>query len=427
MSRLRLPSRSSSRPARTELSRGSRRIPVHAILAGISTSVLLTAAPAIASDPLAAFEAAVVEIGDRLRPSVASIEAWRDKKAASVGSGIVADSAIVITTKSVVCNATRVIVRLPGRGSFPAKVLGVDALTNLAVLKVEANDTALPVARLASTPSALPGSWIMILGNSYGAGPTVAVGTVAGRRPGYGLEERDGLIQVNAPVNPGDSGAAVVNSRGEVIGILFAAMTPEQGPERSDLVGGSQPLVDGGFPPGAGATVGFVMPIGASIAVVNEIREHGEVVRGFLGLRMHPVGADRNTATSERPPGLRIDEVYAGSPAASAGLRAGDLLVAVNGQPVGSPRALQRLVAQSSPADTLHVTVQREQQSHHFSVVLGELPQLLIERGIPQPPEKVAADTTAVRADGIRGRIAALKKELSDLQADLVAVEKRKK
>lgn len=386
------------------------------------------AAPATASEPLEAFEAAVVEIGARLRPSVASIESWYAANAVSVGSGIVADSTIVITTSSVVRGAKQVIVRLPGQGSFRARVLGFDALTNLAVLEVDAESTALPVARLASTTTAMPGSWIMILGNSYGAGPTIAVGTVAGRRPGYGLEEEDGLIQVNAPVNPGDSGAAVVNSRGEVIGILFAAMTPEQGPERSDLVGGSQPQLDGGFPPGNGATVGFVMPIGASIAVVEQIRQNGRVVRGFLGLRMHPVRTDRDEEVLERPAGLRIDEVYAGSPAESAGLLAGDLLLAVNGRAVSSPRALQCRVAHARPADTLRITVQRGPQSHEFSAVLAELPDLLIERGVPQQPSSTgAADTVASRTDGIRGRIAALKKELAALQADLAGSEKRKK
>lgn len=404
---------------------------MHTSLGCISTLVLLMAAPASASDPLAAFEAAVVDIGDRLRPSVASIESWRAKDAVSVGSGVVTDSSIVVTTSSVVRGAKRVIVRLPGRGRLSARVLGFDALTNLAVLEIEGESTALPAAPLASTPTAMPGSWIMILGNSYGAGPTVAVGTVAGRRPGYGLEEHEGLIQVNAPVNPGDSGAAVVNSRGEVIGILFAAMTPEQGAERSDLVGGSEPLVDGGFPQGNGATVGFVMPIGASVAVVEQIRENGRVVRGFLGLRMHPVrndrGRNRGEETSARPAGLHIDEVYAGSPAQSAGLLAGDLLIAVNGRPVESPRALQRLVAHSRPADTLRVTVQRESQSHEFSVALAELPELLVERGVPQPPAKGSADAATMRADGIRDRIAALKKELAELQAGLVGAEKRKK
>jgi membrane-associated protease RseP (regulator of RpoE activity) len=146
---------------------------------------------------------------------------------------------------------------------------------------------------------------------------------------------------------------------------------------------------------------------------------------------MHPVrndrGRNRGEETSARPAGLHIDEVYAGSPAQSAGLLAGDLLIAVNGRPVESPRALQRLVAHSRPADTLRVTVQRESQSHEFSVALAELPELLVERGVPQPPAKGSADAATMRADGIRDRIAALKKELAELQAGLVGAEKRKK
>jgi len=382
------------------------------------------AVPAHASSPLMTLESEIVRISESIRASIVGVESWRAGDAVSVGSGIIIDSTgTILATSSVVRDAKKVIVRVLGRGAFPARVVGVDALTNLAVLEVvgETFESA-PVAARAETP---PGSWVMILGNSYGAGPTVSVGNVAGRRQGYGLDEREGLVQVNAPVNPGDSGAAVVNSRGEVIGILFAAMTPEDGPERSDLVGGiGRRREGGGVPLGMGATVGFVMPIGASKAIVEQIRAHGRVVRGYLGLRIQPVDA---TNPDTRGAGLRVEDVYTGSPADRAGFRRGDVLIAVNGKPVGTSRSLQCLVARSQPDAEIRVSVRRGAATHELSAIVGELPELLVERGMPETDSSMAASAGAShedRAQRVRVSIQALKKELAALQQDLKTLER---
>lgn len=385
--------------------------------------IALAAAPASASSPLMTLESEIVRLSEGLRASIVGVESWREGNAVSVGSGVIIDSTgVILTTSSVVRDAQKVIVRVLARGAFPARVVGVDALTNLAVLEVAGQTfDAAPIADRGETP---PGSWVMIVGNSYGAGPTVSVGNVAGRRHGYGLDEREGLVQVNAPVNPGDSGAAVANSRGEIIGILFAAMTPEDGPERSDLVGGIGRGRDGGGEPlGMGATVGFVMPIGPSRAIAEEIRTRGRVVRGYLGLRIQPV----ETPGGDAPRfGLKVEGVYSGSPADLAGFRRGDVLVAVNGKPVGTSRSLQCLVARSEPKDEIRISVRRGEAVLELSAIVGELPELLVERGMPDA-NAAAAASPADRAEQVRASIEALKKELASLQHDLKTLERERK
>jgi len=389
--------------------------------------IALAAAPASASSPLMTLESEIVRLSEGLRASIVGVESWREGNAVSVGSGVIIDSTgVILTTSSVVRDAQKVIVRVLARGAFPARVVGVDALTNLAVLEVAGQTfDAAPIADRGETP---PGSWVMIVGNSYGAGPTVSVGNVAGRRHGYGLDEREGLVQVNAPVNPGDSGAAVANSRGEIIGILFAAMTPEDGPERSDLVGGIGRGRDGGGEPlGMGATVGFVMPIGPSRAIAEEIRARGRVVRGYLGLRIQPV----ETPGGDAPRlGLKVEDVYSGSPADLAGFRRGDVLVAVNGKPVGTSRSLQCLVARSEPKDEIRISVRRGEAVLELSAIVGELPELLVERGMPDASaaaSAAAAASPADRAEQVRASIEALKKELASLQHDLKTLERERK
>ncbi len=398
---------------------------------GVLTLALLAHASesALASSPLVTLESEIVRLSEGLRGSIVGVESWSSGNAVSVGSGIIVDSTgVILTTSSVVRDAQKIIVRVLGRGVFAARVVGLDALTNLAVLELFSGETFKP-APLVTRAESPPGSWVMILGNSYGAGPTVAVGNVAGRRHGYGLEERDGLVQVNAPVNPGDSGAAVVNSRGEVIGILFAAMTPEDGPERSDLVGGIGRRTDGGgVPLGMGANVGFAMPIGPSKTIVEQIRSHGRVVRGYLGLSIQPVdaaGVDARDAAGAA--GLRVDDVYAGSPADRAGFLRGDVLIAVNGKPVGSSRSLQCLVARSQPSDEIRVSIRRGDATHELSAIVGELPELLVERGVPEADSVAAAgadDRSRNRTQQVRASIEALKRELAALQHDLKSLER---
>ncbi len=391
----------------------------------VRTAALLLACAAVAGVPsppaarasgvIGSLESEIQRIGDALRPSVACIEARQSANRVLVGAGVVADAdGIFVTTASVVRDAVEIRVRVPGHGERAARLRGIDPITNLAVLEVEGGRfVPPPVASSADIPA---GSWVMVIGNSYGAGPTISVGILAGRRACYGLDEPEGLLQINAPVNPGDSGAALVNSRGEVIGIVCAALTPRENTEGGSLVGG-----EGEGPGwGSGATVGFAFPIGAGRAIVDEICSKGRVVRGYLGLQIHtlppakapaPIGPGRSA--------LVVTGVAPDAPAARAGFRVGDVILSVNGGPIDSPRRLQRIVEAMPPKSPLAVSVFREGAARDLAAVVEEMPVAFAEERLaPRAarPAPLSEPTPEARAE-LRRRIEALESELSALRA----------
>ncbi len=397
--------------------RRARRIAVRSVallLACAGVAHVPSTPAARAAGVIGSLETEIQRIRETLRPSVACIEARQIGSQVLVGAGVVVDAGgIFVTTASVVRDAIEIRVRVPGRGDLAADLLGIDPITNLAVLEVEGGGfVPPPIASSAEVPT---GSWVMVLGNSYGAGPTISVGILAGRRACYGLDEPEGLLQINAPVNPGDSGAALVNSRGEVIGIVCAAITPRENPEGGSLVGG------GGEGPGwgSGATVGFAFPIGAGRAIVEEIRSKGRVVRGYLGLQIHAVPPEKApAAVGPARPALVVTGVAPGAPAARAGFRVGDVILAVNGGPINSPRRLQRIVEGMPPQATLAVSVLRDGVAQDLAAVIEEMPVAFAEERLAPRAARPAApaETTPEARAELRRRIEALESELSALR-----------
>jgi serine protease Do len=251
------------------------------------------------------------------------------------------------------------------------------------------------------------------------------VGIIAGRRPGYGLDDQEGLLQLSAPVNPGDSGAAIINSRGEVIGILFAATTPVQGADRADLVGN----VGEGSSWGAGGSVGFVVPNAVGRAIVDEIRRNGRVVRGFLGMQIRGFSPDeRRDLGLGGTPALLVTCVYPGGPADRAGFRKGDVLLALNGAPIGQPRALQRFVAQCRPAQEVRLAVSRGSSREELVAVLDELPaQVVGQTTCPEsaPSMEEPAAKASRNRNALARRVDRLTRELEELRAHLDAIDRR--
>lgn len=384
--------------------------------AAVSCALLLCAllpGLALGGGSLAEWEAEVQRLATRVRPTLACVEAWGPGQPVSVGSGVVTtDDGVVITASSVVRGADRVRVRVPTRGVFPARVVGTDPLTNLAVLQID--DVRLPAATLAD-PSPVPlGTWVMILGNSYGAGPTISVGMVSGRRPGYGLDDSERILQVNAAVNPGDSGAPLFNSSGEVIGILFAATSPSEEPRSSEMVG----QASAGLPWASGGTVGFAIPIGAGKSIADEIRAAGRVVRGFLGVKIRGFTPEERQRRGLEQECLYVEDVFANSPAEQAGFLEGDVLIAVDGKPIGMPRALQRLVARSRPHATLRVDIERNGQRRELVTEIGELPATLAEG--PMQAARARQRSAAAAPDG--DLAAEMRKKIDLLTAQLDAL-----
>jgi serine protease Do len=298
-------------------------------------------------------------------------------RALNVGSGVVLDAArgYIVTDAHLVEKAKQISVAVPGRGRrYTARLLGSDSFTDLAVLSIEARG--LKQARLGSAHAQPVGSWVIAIGNPLGFANTVTVGVVSakgrqlGRDSGFPLED---LIQTDAAINEGNSGGALANLRGEVIGICTTA-----------------------FPQSIAHGLGFAVSAEKVSQVVPVLVKHGKVVRAWLGVWLskgHPPEAGKPAPEAGKPEkagelrlqapaglsgsprGALIERVEPGSPASTAGLANGDVVVSAGGKKVDSPEALQAVVRQHRPGEKLNLVVRRGARSLSTTVVLAEMPQ----------------------------------------------------
>lgn len=263
------------------------------------------------------------------------------------GSGfIIEPSGIIVTNGHVVGNATRVIVTTQDGTEYPARVMGADDLTDIALLKITGR-TALPAVSLGVSANMRVGQWVMAAGNPFGLGGSVTAGIVSARGRDIGAGPFDDFIQTDAPINPGNSGGPLFNMAGEVIGINTAIYSPS----------------------GASAGIGFAVPSDLARPVVEALIRGGRVDRGWLGVSV----ADAEEQ-GRRQRGAVIMGIERNSPAARAGLRQGDLVTALNGEAVATSRALVRGVAVLPPGETVRLTLQRGGRQQEIAVQIGRRP-----------------------------------------------------
>jgi Do/DeqQ family serine protease len=258
----------------------------------------------------------------------------------AAGSGVIVDArqGIVITNHHVIKNAAQVLVTLKDRRQFPAKLVGTDPATDIAVLKIEApNLTAL---KLGDSDQLNVGDFVVAIGNPFGLGQTVTSGIVSALgRSGLNIEGYEDFIQTDASINPGNSGGALINLRGELIGINTAIIGPS----------------------GASVGIGFAVPVNMARAVMTQIVRFGEVRRGRLGIDFEDIAPD--AATMLKLPtadGALITTVQPDSPAARAGLRRGDVVLAFNGRPVRSGPDLRNRLGLTAIGENIELTVWRD-------------------------------------------------------------------
>ena len=249
------------------------------------------------------------------------------------GSGFVIDAAgFIVTNNHVVDGASRITVKLEDGRELQARLVGRDARTDVALLKVEAG-APLPFVALGDSDLAQPGDWVVAMGNPYGLSGTVTTGVVSATGRDIGAGPYDDFIQVDAPINQGNSGGPLFARDGGVIGVNTAIFSP---------TGGS-------------VGIGFAVPSNMVKRVVAELREKGQVERGFLGVSTQPVNAAMAAAlklpakAGETPQGALVAGVERDSPAAKAGLKPGDVVTALDGKAVRNPRDLARSVADIRP------------------------------------------------------------------------------
>ena len=271
----------------------------------------------------------------------------------ALGSGFIIDpSGIVVTNSHVIGNAGKVEVILQDDSKYTAKIIGRDPKTDIAVLKIKA-DKPLPYVSLGDSSAAQVGDWVMAVGNPFGLGGTVTTGIISARGRDIHSGPFDDFLQIDAPINRGNSGGPTFNLDGQVIGINTAIYSPN----------------------GGSVGIGFAVPSNLAKTVVAQIEEHGKVSRGWLGVQIQevtPAIAASLGLKSEH--GALVAVVTPNSPGAKAGLKQGDVILSFNGSEVERLRDLPRMVASTAPDSNAKMKVWRNGQTVDLQATLGELP-----------------------------------------------------
>lgn len=269
------------------------------------------------------------------------------------GSGVILwDDGHVLTNYHVVADAGEILVRLWDRREYPATLVGVDEPTDLALLKIEAED--LPAARIGSSENLRVGEWVLAIGSPFGFEHSATAGIVSAKGRGLYTEQYVPYIQTDVAINPGNSGGPLFNLDGEVVGINSQIYSQT----------------------GTYMGVSFAIPVDVAMKVARQLRDQGRVTRGWLGVVVQEV--DRRLAQSfglDRAQGALVAQVVPDSPAAIAGLRAGDVILAYDGRELPSSRALPPLVGLTEPGRTVPLEVLRDGRRVRIDVQIGVLPE----------------------------------------------------
>ncbi len=268
------------------------------------------------------------------------------------GSGfIVSSDGYILTNAHVVKGADDVVVKLIDKRTFTAKVVGADARTDVAVIKITANN--LPVVKLGDPTRLRVGEAVAAIGSPFGFENSVTAGIVSAKGRSLPSESYVPYIQTDVAINPGNSGGPLFNMQGEVVGI------------NSQIYSRS-----GGY-----QGVSFAIPIDVAMEVVDQLKSGGSVSRGWLGVMIQEVTADLAESFGlDRPRGALVSQVQVDSPAQKAGLQASDVILTFNGKTVENSGDLPRMVGMAKPGTTIQTEIWRKGRIQQLSVVLGELP-----------------------------------------------------
>lgn len=295
----------------------------------------------------------------------------RNRLVTGQGSGffITADG-YAVTNNHVVDKADTVEVTTDEGKTYTAKVIGTDPRTDLALIKVEGR-TDFPYAKLSEKAPRI-GDWVLAVGNPFGLGGTVTAGIVSARGRDIGAGPYDDFIQIDAPVNKGNSGGPTFDVDGNVLGVNTAIFSPS----------------------GGSVGIAFAIPAGTVKSVVAQLKDTGKVSRGWIGVQIQPVTAElADNLGLKAPEGAMVSDPQDNGPAAKAGILAGDVITKVNGAPVKDAKDLARQIGAMAPGATAKLTVWRKGEEKTFSIALGELPnQREAKAGTPDSSGRNSAD-----------------------------------
>jgi serine protease Do len=333
----------------------------------------------------------------------------RSMKRQALGTGFVIDpSGYVLTNEHVIHEADDVRVHLADEREFDAEVVGRDPKLDLALLHLKgAKD--LPAAPLGSSEQLRVGEHVLAVGNPFGLGHTVTLGIVSAKARAIGAGPYDDFLQTDAAINPGNSGGPLFNWRGEVVGINAAIRAGANG-------------------------IGFAIPIDAAKEVLTQLREKGHVERGRLGLGFQPMTPDLATALGVEggTKGALVSEIEPGGAAARAGVRSGDVVLAVNGTPIVHAEELPRRVAVHPPGSPIKLTILRDKQEKEVTATLDAMPDDDTAQGHParpgvpaaaQPAGKLGIQISDAQGGGVRVDDVTASSTVRDLSPGDVIIE----
>ena len=265
----------------------------------------------------------------------------RKEQTMGAGSGFIIDSSgLIVTNNHVVGHADKIVVSLTNGTRLPAEVIGSDELTDVALIKVQATGP-LPAVAFGDSRQVEVGDWVLAAGNPFGLGGSVTAGIVSARGRDLGAGPFDNFLQLDAPINPGNSGGPIFNMDGQVVGVSTAIVSPS----------------------GGSVGIGFATPSELVMPIIDQLRTSGHIERGWLGV---------SVADSDN--GVTIAGIERTSPAARAGLRQGDMILAVNGERIEGALGLIRTVAAVSPGSSVNLTIRRQGREFDVPVTVGQRP-----------------------------------------------------
>jgi serine protease Do len=277
----------------------------------------------------------------------------RERKSANLGSGVIVDSGgYILTANHVIQGAEEIKVTLSDKREFKGKIIGTDSMTDIGIIKIDAAD--LPTIKWGDSNKLRVGETVLAIGSPYGLSQTVTMGIVSAvGRANVGIADYEDFIQTDAAINPGNSGGALVNARGELVGINSAIFS-----------------TSGGY-----QGIGFAIPTSMAKSVMESLISKGKVVRGWLGVTIQhltPELAKQFDIKEER--GVLIGDVVEGSPAEKAGLQRGDIIVEFEGKKVEDPNQIRNMVANTEPGQTVEFQIIRENKRETKKITIGDMP-----------------------------------------------------
>ncbi len=284
------------------------------------------------------------------------------RKVHSLGSGFVIDpSGYVVTNNHVVDGAKDIEVTLTDGSEYPAKVIGTDAKTDLALLKVEAKKP-LPFVSFGDSDKMRIGDWVMAVGNPFGLGGTVTAGIVSARGRDIHEGPYDDFLQIDAAINQGNSGGPTFSTDGSVIGINTAIFSPS----------------------GGSVGIGFAIPSNLAKPIIAELKEQGHIDRGWLGVAIQPLTPDLTQGMGlKSDKGALVSSVQDNSPAAEAGIKSGDVVMRFGEHAIESPKDLSRAVADTASGATVPVKIWRDGSEQTVEVKIAEMKEELASAAQP--------------------------------------------